>query len=62
MPKIKSKSSVSKRFKVTGSGKVMAKYACKNHFLRRRSTSMKRKSRGMKVLSSADTKFVKAYM
>jgi large subunit ribosomal protein L35 len=62
MPKMKTKSSAKKRFRLTGSGKVRANYACKSHFLRRRSQSMKRKARGTLVLSAADARIVKSYM
>jgi large subunit ribosomal protein L35 len=62
MPKLKSKSSAKKRFKVTASGLIKAKYSCKQHFLRRRSKSMKRSHRGMKVLSKGDMSLVKQYV
>ncbi|MFL1780464.1 50S ribosomal protein L35 [Candidatus Hepatincolaceae symbiont of Richtersius coronifer] len=62
MPKLKAKSSVKKRFKLTASGLVRAKFACKNHFLRRRSKTMKRSNRGTKVLFSGDARLVKKCM
>lgn len=62
MPKLKSKSSAKKRFKVTATGLIKAKYACKSHFLRRRSKTMKRSNRGMKVLSAADMGLAKQYV
>lgn len=61
MPKLKTKSSAAKRFKITSTGKIAAKYANKSHFLRRRSQDMKRSSRGMKVLAGCDQKLVKKY-
>ena len=39
MPKMKTKSSAKKRFKVTGTGKVMAAQAGKRHGMIKRSTS-----------------------
>ena len=37
MPKMKTKSSAKKRFKVTGSGKIKRKHAFKNHILTKKS-------------------------
>ncbi|MGV3279000.1 50S ribosomal protein L35 [Rickettsiales bacterium LUAb2] len=61
MPKLKTKSAAKKRFKVTASGLVAAKYANKSHFLRRRPKDMKRSARGMHVLSKPDQALVKTY-
>lgn len=41
MPKIKTKSSAKKRFKVTGSGKIKRKHAFKNHILTKKSKKRK---------------------
>lgn len=49
--KIKNKSGAKKRFKVTGTGKVMAQGRGKRHNLRKRPQKMKRQARGMKTLS-----------
>ena len=62
MPKMKTKSSAKKRFKITGTGKVRAAAAFKRHNLRKRSNKMKRQSRGMMVLSPQDARIVKSYM
>ncbi len=62
MPKMKTKSSAKKRFKITAKGKVVAAAAGLNHFLSRRSKSMKRKARGTMILSAVDAKMVKSYM
>jgi large subunit ribosomal protein L35 len=51
MPKMKTKSGAKKRFKVTGTGKVLAAYGGKRHNLRKRSQKMKRSARGTKVLA-----------
>ena len=62
MPKLKTKSSAKKRFKITANGLIKAAFGCKQHFLRRRKTSMKRSSRGMQVLSSSEFKSIKSYI
>lgn len=62
MPKLKTKSSAKKRFRLTASGKVRANFANKNHFLRRRSQKMKRKARGTMILSDSDARIVKSYL
>ena len=43
MPKVKTKSSAKKRFRVTGSGKLVRKHAFKSHILTKKSTKRKRK-------------------
>ena len=62
MPKLKTKSSAKKRFKVTGTGKVLAGVAYKRHNLRKRSTKMKRHARGTMTLSDQDARIIKSYM
>ncbi|MGF1619570.1 MAG: 50S ribosomal protein L35 [Rhodomicrobiaceae bacterium] len=62
MPKLKTKSGVKKRFKVTGTGKVMFTPAGKRHGMIKRTKKFIRQSRGMQVLSDADTKIVKQFM
>ncbi|WNK00060.1 50S ribosomal protein L35 [Thalassospiraceae bacterium LMO-JJ14] len=62
MPKLKTKSSAKKRFKLTGTGKVRAAAAFKRHNLRKRSNKMKRNSRGLMTLSAPDARIVKSYM
>ena len=41
MPKMKTKSSAKKRFKVTGTGKIKRKHAFKNHILTKKSKKRK---------------------
>ena len=60
MPKMKTKSSAKRRFRLTASGKVRANPSGKQHFLRRRSQKMKRSTRGTMILSRADARLVKA--
>jgi len=62
MPKLKTKSSVKRRFRLTANGKVRMQASCKRHMLRRRSKKMKRQSRGTEIMSAADSKIVKSYM
>jgi large subunit ribosomal protein L35 len=62
MPKMKTKSSAKKRFKVTATGLVMAAQAGKRHGMIKRSTKFIRQARGTSVLSEPDQKIVKSYM
>lgn len=60
MSKLKSHSGASKRFKVTGSGKVKCRGAFRNHILTKKSTKKKRHFRVDNVyLSPADAKLAK---
>ncbi|HAS18930.1 MAG: 50S ribosomal protein L35 [Bacteroidetes bacterium] len=43
MPKMKTKSSAKKRFKITGSGKIKRKHAFKSHILTKKSKKRKLK-------------------
>ena len=62
MPKMKTKSSAKKRFKVTATGKVMGGQAGKRHGMIKRSNKFIRDARGTQVLSEPDQKLVKHYM
>ena len=62
MPKLKTKSGVKKRFSLTGSGKIKRNFAFKSHNLRKRSKSMKRKTRGTTILDKADFKNIKNFL
>lgn len=59
MPKIKTKSSAKKRFKITATGKVKFYSACLRHNTSNRPTQMKRQNRGSQVMSAADATVVK---
>src|ERR1700710_2832051 len=61
MPKMKTKSSVKKRFKITATGKVLAGPGNKRHGLINRPQKMKRQNRGSQVLTEADGKTVKQW-
>jgi large subunit ribosomal protein L35 len=62
MPKMKTKSSAKKRFKMTATGKVKAQAAGKRHGMIKRSNDFIRNARGTMVLSDADARIVKTYM
>lgn len=59
MPKMKSHRGAAKRFKVTGSGKVLKNSSHKSHILEKKSPKRKRQLRHAAVASDADTKRVK---
>ena len=54
MPKIKTKSGAKKRFKITGTGKVMAAHAGKRHGMIKRTKKQIRQHRGTRVMFKAD--------
>ncbi len=61
MPKLKTKSGVKKRFKLTASGLLKHGVAGKRHRLLHHNGKYIRQNRGTKVLSKADTAAVKAW-
>ena len=61
MPKMKTKSSAKKRFKVTGTGKVMVQQAGKRHGMIKRTNKFIRNARGMTVVGDSDAKTVKRH-
>ena len=54
MPKVKTKRSAAKRFKKTGSGKIMRMKAYKSHILTKKSTKRKRNLRKSTELDHAN--------
>jgi large subunit ribosomal protein L35 len=62
MPKMKTKSSVKRRFKRTGTGKILMNAAYKRHILSNKSQKMKRQARGTRVMSVADQTIVRKFM
>jgi len=62
MPKMKTKSSCKKRFKMTASGKVKTSQAGKQHGMIKRSNKFLRNARGTTVLSAPDEKIIKSMM
>ena len=62
MPKMKTKSSAKKRFKVTATGKVLSAQAGKRHGMIKRTKKFIRDARGTTTLSAPDAKIIKGYM
>ena len=58
MPKMKTRSSVGKRFTFTGNGKVRYKQRGVRHLLTKKRTTRKRRLRGVAVLSKSDSQRV----
>src|SRR4029077_6003895 len=61
MPKIKTKSGAKKRFKITGTGKVVAAHAGKRHGMIKRTKKQIRQLRGTDVLFKTDGDNIKKY-
>jgi large subunit ribosomal protein L35 len=59
VPKQKTKKSASKRFKVTGSGKVLRRHAMKSHNLEKKSAKRRRKLRRDHALDETDAREVR---
>lgn len=62
MPKMKTKSSVKKRFKVTATGKIMGAQAGKQHGMIKRSNKFLRNARGTSALSEPDARIIRKMM
>jgi large subunit ribosomal protein L35 len=62
MPKMKTKSSAKKRFKVTATGKVLTGQAGKRHGMIKRTKKFIRDARGTTTMSAPDAKIVKQFM
>ena len=62
MPKMKTKSSVKKRFKLTASGKVVSAQAGKQHGMIKRTNKHIRNQRGTTILCDADARIIKKFM
>ena len=61
MPKIKTKSAAKKRFKITGTGKVLYAQAGKRHGMIKRTNKQIRNLRGTSVLFEGEAANVKKY-
>jgi large subunit ribosomal protein L35 len=61
MPKIKTKSGAKKRFKITGTGKVMAAHAGKRHGMIKRTKKQIRQLRGTSTLFKTDGENIVKY-
>ena len=55
MPKMKTKSSAKKRFKLTGTGKIKRKHAFKSHILTKKSKKRKLKLTHSSLVHDSDT-------
>ena len=62
MPKMKTKSGVKKRFKLTATGKVRAAQAGKRHGMIKRTTKFILKARGTTILNESDARIIRKYM
>jgi large subunit ribosomal protein L35 len=62
MPKMKTKKSAAKRFRVRGSGSVKRGHAFKRHILTKRTTKNKRQLRGTTEVHASDVVSVKAML
>lgn len=61
MPKMKTKSGAKKRFKVSGTGKVIMTQAGKKHGMIKRTNKQIRNQRGTTVMFEGDAKNVKKF-
>jgi len=59
MPKMKSHRGAAKRFRKTGTGKLVRNKAGRRHILTKKSTKLKRQMRGGVVVAAADVKRLK---
>ena len=59
MPKMKTKSSAKKRFKLTGTGKIKRKHAFKSHILTKKETKQKRNLTQSGLVHESDVKNIK---
>ena len=59
MPKMKTKGSAKKRFKLTGTGKIKRKHAFKSHILTKKETKQKRNLTQTGLVHESDVKNIK---
>lgn len=62
MPKMKTKSGVKKRFRLTGTGKVIATQSRKRHGMIKRTNKQIRQLRGTTIMHPSDQGIVKQWM
>ena len=62
MPKMKTKSSAKKRFKLTASGKVRGSQAGKQHGMIKRTNKTLRNQRGTTILAECDARIVRKFL
>jgi large subunit ribosomal protein L35 len=59
MKKLKTKSSIKKRVKITANGKIKRKHSFKNHILTKKSTKQKRRLAKFGFINKSDKKNIK---
>ena len=59
MPKLKTRKAAAKRFRATGSGKIVRRKAFKNHLLEHKTTNKKRKLSKMVIVNERDEENVR---
>lgn len=59
MPKIKTHKGAAKRFKITGSGKIVREKAYKSHILTKKNAERKRRLKKRQELTASDKKRVR---
>lgn len=62
MPKIRSKRSAQKRFRLTATGKVRRNHAGKRHGMIKRTNKFIRTARGSRIASRADSRYIKRHL
>ncbi|KYC34989.1 50S ribosomal protein L35 [Scytonema hofmannii PCC 7110] len=62
MPKLKTRKAAAKRFRATGSGKIVRRKAFKNHLLEHKSSNKKRKLSKMVVVHESDAENVRGML
>ena len=62
MPKMKTKSALKKRIKITGTGKVMREQAYRSHLSQNKTTKQKRQARKSVLMYRSDVKRFKNLM
>jgi large subunit ribosomal protein L35 len=62
MPKMKTKASAKKRFKLTGTGKIKRKHAFKSHILTKKSTKRKARLTKTGLVHKSDVASIKTQL
>jgi large subunit ribosomal protein L35 len=59
MPKIKTNRAAAKRFKKTGTGKIVFRKSCSSHILTKKTTKRKRSLRQPQIIAKSDRKEIR---
>ncbi|MBF2013904.1 MAG: 50S ribosomal protein L35 [Rivularia sp. T60_A2020_040] len=62
MPKLKSRKAAAKRFRATGSGKIVRRKAFKNHILEKKTTDKKNKLSKLVIVNDRDADNVRGML